>query len=174
MKASARIFTVLGCCAVVAAIVFPILAREAAGSMMLGVFALAMLYLARELYRGATTDRADDGEAQAEVGPEHVFPSSWWPVVMALGIALAAAGLVFTPVLTVEGAVVFVVSVAGWLYQQVEVGHGAAAAHPAPAASRLPGEAFPAQAATVPNQPDPAQDAAAGMPEASRPGRAVT
>lgn len=131
MKASARIFTVLGCCAVAAAIAFPILSHEAAGSMMLGVFALAMLYLGRELYRGAATDPADDGDAQAEVGPAHVFPSSWWPVVMALGIALAAAGLVFTPVLTVAGSVIFVLSVVGWLFQRVETGHSAHLAHAA-------------------------------------------
>lgn len=133
MKASARIFTVLGSCAVVAAIVFPILSHEAAGSMMLGVFALAMLYLARELYRGASTDRADDGEAQAQVGPEHVFPSSWWPVVLALGVALTAAGLVFTPVLIVEGIVIFVIAVAGWLFQYVEAAHGGHPDRPAPA-----------------------------------------
>lgn len=147
MKASARIFTVLGCCALVAAIVFPILSHEPAGATMLGVFALCTLYLARELYRGATTDRADDTEAQAQVGPEHVFPSSWWPAVMALGIALAAAGLVFTPVLIVEGAVIFVVSVVGWLYQQVEAGHGA---HGAPAAHAVPAPAAPLDAAVGP------------------------
>ncbi|MBO0769955.1 MAG: cytochrome c oxidase subunit 4 [Actinobacteria bacterium] len=154
MKAASRIFTVLGCCAVVAAIVFPILAREPAGSMMLGVFALAMLYLGRELYRGATTDRAEDGQAQAEVGPEHVFPSSWWPVVMALGIALVAAGLVFTPVLTVEGAVIFVVAVVGWLYQQTESGHGARA-EAAQSADGQRAKAGPAQeaASRVPAQP---------------------
>ena len=133
MKASARIFVVLGCCALVAAIVFPIVAREAAGSMMLGVFALSMLYLGRELYRGAGTDRADDAEAEAEVGPEHVFPASWWPVVMALGIALVAAGLVFTPVIIVVGSVIFVLSVFGWLFQRVETAHHAPPAVPVPA-----------------------------------------
>jgi hypothetical protein len=147
VKASARIFTVLGCCAVVAAIVFPILSHEAAGATMLGVFALCMLYLARELYRGASTDRADDGEAQAEVGPEHVFPSSWWPAVMALGIALVAAGLIFTPVLTVVGAIIFVVSVVGWLYQQTEPGHSTHGTHGAHAASAVPAPAAPAEAA---------------------------
>lgn len=155
MKAASRIFTVLGCCAVVAAIVFPILAREPAGSMMLGVFALSMLYLGRELYRGATTDRADDGQAQAEVGPEHVFPSSWWPAVMALGIALVAAGLIFTPVLTVEGAVIFVVAVVGWLYQQTGAGHGDHAAAVAQSADGHRADAGPAQepASRVPPQP---------------------
>lgn len=152
MKAASRIFTVLGCCAVVAAIVFPILAREPAGSMMLGVFSLAMLYLGRELYRGATTDRADDGQAQAEVGPEHVFPPSWWPAVMALGIALVAAGLVFTPVLTVEGAVIFVVAVVGWLYQQTGSAHAAAAAQPADG-HRAEGGPAQEAASRVPAQP---------------------
>jgi hypothetical protein len=158
VKASARIFIVLGCCALVAAIVFPILAREPAGAMMLGVFALSMLYLGRELYRGATTDRADDSDAEAEVGPEHVFPASWWPVVMALGVALVAAGLVFTPVLIVIGSVIFVVSVVGWLYQQVGAGHRASPAVPVPAAAGPPGEIHTGQEAASKEPAAPAHD----------------
>lgn len=141
MKASARVFMVLGCCAVVAAIVYPILSHEPAGAMMLAVFAGSLLYLGRELYRGAGTDLADDAQAEAQVGPEHVFPSSWWPVVMALGIALGAAGLVFTPVLTGAGAAIFVVAVVGWLQQQAGAGHETGPAQPGePAQEAQPGE----------------------------------
>lgn len=123
MRAAARIFAILGSFAVVAAIVFPILSREPAGSMMLGVFALSMLFIARELSHGANADRADDAEAKALVGPEHVFPSSWWPPVMAVAIAVFAIGIRFTPVLVGVGAAILLVSAAGWFLQHVEVGH---------------------------------------------------
>jgi hypothetical protein len=119
VKASAQIFAVLGSCAVIAAIVFPFLAKEPAGSMMLGVFALSMLYLARELSRGAKTDRADDADAEAEVGPEHVFPSSWWPPAVALSVAALILGVRFSWVLVAIGAVALLVTGVGWLVQRV-------------------------------------------------------
>ncbi|HET7173325.1 MAG TPA: cytochrome c oxidase subunit 4 [Nocardioidaceae bacterium] len=134
MRAAARTWLVLGAFGIIVAIIFPILTRHilqvAAGSTMLGVFALCMLYIAWTLQRGADTDYADRTEAEAQVGPEHVFPSSWWPPVLALGIALLALGVRFTPILVAIGAVIVLATVVGWILQRVELGH-----HPEPEGS---------------------------------------
>lgn len=127
MRSSAAIFCVLGILALLAAIVFPIVSHEPAGSAMLGIFAVSMLYIAWELSRGATTDKADDEDAEAEVGPEHVFPSSWWPIVMAVAVLIVAVGIKFSLVVAAVGGAILLASAVGWFSQRVP--HGAAEHH---------------------------------------------
>jgi hypothetical protein len=45
----------------------------------------------------------------------HLPPPSIWPAVLALGIALLLTGLIVNPVMTIIGAVLFVVAVALWV-----------------------------------------------------------
>jgi hypothetical protein len=142
MNSSGRIYFFLGILALMAAIAFPIVSREPPGSAMLGIFALSMLYIAWQLQRGRYTDKADDADAEAEVGPEHVFPSSPWPVVMAMAVVIGVIGIAFSPIRFVAaiGAAILLVSAAGWFLQRVHVG---AAAHQAAASDGNPGVEAP-------------------------------
>ena len=122
MNSSARIFFFLGGLALLAAIIFPIVSHEPPGSAMLGIFALSMIYIGWELHSGRNTDRADDADAKAVVGPEHVFPSSPWPVVLAVAVAIAAVGIVFSPVVAAIGGAILLAAGAGWFLQRVHPG----------------------------------------------------
>src|SRR5918999_4266651 len=100
MRSAGRIFMALSGLAVLAGIAYGILAKELAGAVMLGVFAVALLYIATVLEHAGPYDFAEiDQEAEPELGPEHTFPPSWWPVVMALGAGIAVIGLKFNIVI---------------------------------------------------------------------------
>jgi cytochrome c oxidase subunit 1 len=50
-----------------------------------------------------------------EKKPEiHMPAPSYWPIIMAAGLALIAAGLVSTFYVSIAGVIVLLVSVAGW------------------------------------------------------------
>jgi cytochrome c oxidase subunit I len=49
----------------------------------------------------------------------HLPPSSYWPITMAAGLTLVLAGLIFTPIGTLAGLVVFAVATTGWVRQPV-------------------------------------------------------
>jgi Cytochrome c oxidase subunit IV len=118
MRTAGRIFMVLAALAVAAGIAYALLAKELAGTVMLGVFAVAVLYIASVLEHAGPYDRAEvDPEAKAEVGPEHRFPPSWWPLVMAVGSGTALLGLAFQPVIGALGVGVFLVAIVGWFVQ---------------------------------------------------------
>jgi hypothetical protein len=132
---------VLAGLALTAGIVYGLLARELAGAVMLGVFAVALLYIATVLEHASPFDIAEnDPEAEAQVGPSHLFPPSWWPLVMAAGAVLFLFGLKFNVVLMGVGFVLFAVAAIGWF---VQAGHQAAdkAAHAAHGADGDPGPA---------------------------------
>lgn len=48
----------------------------------------------------------------------HLPPSSYWPIVVAAGITLVAAGLVYTYVLSGVGLLLFAIGVVGWIQQE--------------------------------------------------------
>jgi hypothetical protein len=136
MRQGARIWLSLGIFAVLAVIAFILLTYDIlqgpSGSMMLGVFALSMLYIAWVLWHGRYTDPTDQPDAEAEVGPEHIFPPSWAPPLLALGVALFAVGARFTPVLLAVGGTVIVLTLFTWVVQRVDVvrlRHAEQAAH---------------------------------------------
>ena len=115
---------VLAGLAVLAGIVYGLLAKELAGAVMLGVFAVALLYIATVLEHAGPYDFAEiDQEAEPELGPEHTVPPSWWPVVMALGAGIAVIGLKFIIVIMGVGVAIFLAAVVGWF---VQAGHQAA------------------------------------------------
>ena len=104
--------------AVIAAIVYGLVAKELAGAVMLGVFSVALLYIATVLEHAGPYDHAEnEPEAKAEVGPSHLFPSSWWPILMATGAVLFLIGLKFNVVLMALGAVLFFSAMLGWFVQ---------------------------------------------------------
>ena len=45
----------------------------------------------------------------------HLPPPSFWPIVLAIGTAMALAGIVIHPAVWIVGIVVFLVALAGWL-----------------------------------------------------------
>jgi hypothetical protein len=93
-------------------------AKELAGAVMLGVFSVALLYIATVLEHAAPYDRAEvDETAPPELGPEHMLPPSWWPVVMAIGAALFLVGLKFLVVVMALGIGLFLVAAVGWFVQ---------------------------------------------------------
>jgi cytochrome c oxidase subunit 1 len=49
----------------------------------------------------------------------HLPPPSYWPITMAVGLTLTLAGLIFTPVSTVVGLVIFAVAMTGWIIEPV-------------------------------------------------------
>jgi hypothetical protein len=118
MRSAGRIFMALAGLAVTAAVVYGLVAKELAGAVMLGVFSVALLYIATVLEHAGPYDRAEnEPEAEAEVGPSHLFPSSWWPIIMAFGAVVFLFGLKFFVVLMALGAVVFVSAMIGWFVQ---------------------------------------------------------
>jgi hypothetical protein len=118
MKSAGRIFMVLSGLALAAGVVYGLLAKELAGAVMLGVFAVALMYIATVLEHASPYDYAEtEPEAEPEVGPSHLFPPSWWPIVMAVGAGLFLFGLKFNVVLMGLGFVIFAVSMIGWFVQ---------------------------------------------------------
>src|SRR5437764_6240134 len=136
MKSSGRIFMALSGLAVVAAVAYALIAKELAGAVMLGVFSVALLYIATVLEHAGPYDRAEvDEDAEPELGPEHMLPGTWWPLVMALGAALTVIGIKFTTVLMGVGAGIFLLAAVGWfvnvMHQHEAHGaHGGAAGAP--------------------------------------------
>ena len=62
--------------AVVAATAYALIAKELAGAVMLGVFSVALLYIATVLEHAGPYDRAEvDETAEPELGPEHMLPA---------------------------------------------------------------------------------------------------
>jgi hypothetical protein len=109
---------VLSGLAITAGIVYGLLAKELAGAVLLGVFAVALLYIATVLEHAGPYDFAEnDPEAEAEVGPSHLFPPSWWPLGLAAGAALFIIGLKFNIYVLGVGVVVAFVSIIGWFAQ---------------------------------------------------------
>ena len=101
--------------AVTAAVVYAFTAKELAGAVMLGVFSVALLYIATVLEHAGPYDHAEiDENAEPELGPEHMLPGSWWPLVMAVGAAITLLGLKFAPILMGIGAGVFLLAAVGW------------------------------------------------------------
>lgn len=125
MRQGARIWVILGLFGVAATIAFVLLTarflQAASGTVMLGVFALSMLYIGWVLHSGRYTDPTDQPDAEAEVGPEHIFPPSWAPPLLALGVALTAVGVRFTLVLVAGGATIIVLTLFAWIVQRVDV-----------------------------------------------------
>jgi hypothetical protein len=129
MRSAGRIFMVLAGLALAAGVTYGLLAKELAGAVLLGVFSVALLYIATVLEHAGPYVRAEnDPEAEAEVGPSHLFPPSWWPIVMAVGAVLFLIGLKFNVVLMGLGFVAFAAAMIGWF---VQAGHQASdkAAH---------------------------------------------
>jgi hypothetical protein len=115
MKSSGRIFMALSGLAVVAAVIYALVAKELAGAVMLGVFSVALLYIATVLEHAGPYDHAEvDQEAEPELGPEHMLPGSIWPLVMAVGAAAVLFGIKFAPVLLGIGAGIFLLAAVGW------------------------------------------------------------
>jgi Cytochrome c oxidase subunit IV len=133
MRSAGRIFMVLAGLAVVAAVAYALISKELAGAVMLGVFSVALLYIATVLEHAGPYDHAEvDENAEPELGPEHMLPGTWWPLVMALGAALTVIGIKFTTVLMGVGAGIFLLAAVGW-FVNVMHQHETHAAHGGPA-----------------------------------------
>jgi len=153
MRSAGRIFMVLSGLALIAGIVYGLLAKELAGAVMLSVFSVALLYIATVLEHASPYDYAEtEPESEPEVGPSHLFPPSWWPIVMAIGASLFLVGLKFNVVIMGLGFVLFVVAMIGWF---VQAGRFAAekAAHAEHGGHEADHEAEPAAATATANQP---------------------
>lgn len=129
MRATGRIFLVLGLVALVVAIVYAAAARELAGATMLVLFSVALLYVSNTLLKAGTDDEVD--EQEAVVWPEHAPTPSWWPIVMAAGTAVVVISLVISPILLALGVPLFLAGAAGWFRQAGRASHGHEAAEPA-------------------------------------------
>ena len=129
MRSSGRIFMALSGLAVVAAVAYAFLAKELAGAVMLGVFSVALLYIGTVLEHAGPYDRAEvDEQAEPELGPEHMLPGTWWPLVMAVGAVSTVIGIKFTPVLMGVGAGIFLLAGVGW-FVNITHQHEAHGAH---------------------------------------------
>jgi len=57
--------------------------------------------------------------------PEIHLPSpSYWPIVLAFGLALIAVGVVSTIIVSIVGVVVLLVAIAGWTLENRAAGQG--------------------------------------------------
>lgn len=52
--------------------------------------------------------------AQDVTSGMHLPPPSYWPIVLAFGLALIAIGVIFGTVISLVGVIVLLVSIAGW------------------------------------------------------------
>ena len=139
MKPAGHIFMVLSGLALAAGIAYALLAKELAGAVMLSVFAVALVYIATVLTNAAPYDTAEnDPDAEPQIGPEHMMPGSWWPLVMAVGAGAFVLGLKFNIVIMGLGIGVFLAAAAGWFVQagrhheEKAAHHAAAAGHSEP------------------------------------------
>ncbi len=75
-----------------------------------------VLFTARRVY--PRPEDRQDGEID-EADPEYGFfsPHSWWPLVVALGAATIAMGLVFAVWVIVLGGAVLLLGIVGWLFE---------------------------------------------------------
>jgi disulfide bond formation protein DsbB len=118
MRSAGRIFMVLAALALIAGLTYGLVAKELAGAVMLGVFSVALVYIATVLEHAGPYDRAEvDETAEPELGPEHSLPPSWWPPVMAVGAGLFLIGLKFQVVVMALGIGIFLVAAVGWFIQ---------------------------------------------------------
>jgi hypothetical protein len=94
----------------IAGIVYGLTSHERAGTTLLLAAAATFLFLGLVSRRVA---RAEAGSATEEM-EVHVAPTIW-PFGFAVAAVVIAFGLVITPVILVAGAIVFVLSAAGWV-----------------------------------------------------------
>lgn len=80
------------------------------------LIAFYVLYTAKRVY--PRPEDRQDGEIE-EADPEYGFfsPHSWWPLVVGLGTAGVALGLVFAVWFVVLSTFVLVFGVMGWLFE---------------------------------------------------------
>jgi len=106
---------VLSGLAFLAATTYGLVAKELAGAVMLGVFSVALMYIATVLEHAGPYDHAEvDQDAEPELGPEHMLPGTWWPLVMALGAGAFLLGLKFNILVMAIGIGVFLTAAIGW------------------------------------------------------------
>lgn len=161
MRSAGRIFMVLSGLALAAAVAYGLLAKELAGAVMLGVFSVALLYIATVLEHASPHDYAEtEPDSEPEVGPSHLFPPSWWPIVMAIGAFLFLYGLKFNVVLMGAGFILFATAMIGWF---IQAGRYAAekAAHAEHAADGHAAESHGANGPATPAVPAAAEPPAA-------------
>jgi len=58
---------------------------------------------------------APEADAEADEPDIHMPNPSYWPIVMAAGMVLAACGLIFHQAFILLGAVLFAISLLGWI-----------------------------------------------------------
>jgi hypothetical protein len=118
MRSAGRIFMVLAALAFAAGVTYGLVAKELAGAVMLGVFSVALMYIATTLDHAGPYDRAEvEQDAEPEIGPEHMLGGSWWPIVMALGAGVAVVGMRFGAVILAVGLAIFLAAGVGWFVQ---------------------------------------------------------
>lgn len=58
--------------------------------------------------------------AEEEDEPIHMPPPSWAPIILALGLAGIAFGVVLTPLLLVVGVVLFLIGLGSWVSDEIK------------------------------------------------------
>jgi hypothetical protein len=53
-------------------------------------------------------------EQQHDLPPIPAPEPSFWPIVLAVGVVMMAAGMLWTPVVTALGLAVLLIAIAGW------------------------------------------------------------
>ena len=104
-------------------VVYWFVSYERAGTTMLTIAALLAAFCGGWLFiqdrLGRTSDReppADSSDHRADSAEEHYLPtSSWWPLVIGVGLVLALNGLILSWPFAVPGAVVIVLGVGGFV-----------------------------------------------------------
>ena len=124
MRTGAKFFALSAAFSAAIGLSYWLVAYERAGTSLLASMALAPLLVALFIFartggfgrtRGVPSpeDRSDARPGEGS-GPIGSFPeATLWPVVLALGTALAAAGIIFGPWLFLLGALVMTASVIG-------------------------------------------------------------
>ena len=119
MRSTARIFAGSAAFFFVVGAIYGALTSEVAGTLMLGLWCATLLFasifLGTQAKRGAPAgddpNRRPDQAAGEWVG---AFPAgSGWPVVLAAGLAVGLAGLVYGVWLLIPGAAVTIVALLG-------------------------------------------------------------
>ena len=126
MRSTSRVFVVLAAFFLAVDAVYWFLSYEIAGTVMFGLWCLALLFAAlfldAEAKQQAPPGDDPDLRAESRAGePIGVFArGSGWPVVLAAGLTVGLAGLVYGVWLFIPGAVVTIAALVGLMRETAD------------------------------------------------------
>lgn len=126
MRTFAKVFTASGAFILASTTIYWLVSSETAGTILLSGTGAATLVMAAyaglKMRRSAepAEDRGDGDPGEGAGEPIASFTmDSPWPLILGVGLAVLAGGLVFGPPLLIVGAIVVVVAAVGMMRESI-------------------------------------------------------